>query len=1014
MPIWKGTLPAPRSILLSVLCLFLAPRFVAAQPVIATLTSPIYAATKISPPCTFEWTSAPNAQAYYLYVGTTPGANDAVNSGAIQTTSYTANSLPWGKTLYATIYTELAGVWYHTASYFTTVPEIALLTNPANESSNVLMPESFQWTEVPNAQAYYLYVGTTPGAKDIVNTGAIQASSFTAANLPWSETLYATIYTELGGLWYHSASSFTTMQQIALLTSPTNGAVKIPTQYTFQWTAVPNAQAYYLYVGTTPGAKDIVNTGAIQATSFAASNLPWNQTLYATIYTELNGLWYHSAASFTTTPEIATLTAPANGATRVPIATTFQWTSVPSAQAYYLYVGTTPGAKDVVNTGAIQGTSYTATNLPWGEELYVTIYTELNGLWYPSTSSLTTAQDLATLTNPSNGAIKVSVPYTFQWTSVASAQAYYLYVGTNPGANDVVNTGAIQGTSYTAQSLAWGQTLYATLFTEIGGLWYPSASTFTTVPQIALLTAPTNSATAVPVAETFEWTTAPNAQAYYLYVGTTPGAKDVVNTGAIQATSYNTSALPWGQTLYATMYTELNGLWYHSATTFTTARLISTLTTPANGAVGVYPYTPFQWTAVPNAEAYFLYVGTTPGAHDLVYTGAIQGLSFSSAGTLPLGKTLYATLYTEFNGLWYPSTSSFTTLQTPSATSNDSISAMTFPLTGSINIDAGQPFQWTTSNNGVAYWLSIGTTPGAYDVADSGPISVPRYFATGIPLGVTLYGDLYVETADGSWHLAQAFTFSAASNTITTSAMIQSAFWAVDYVRQMATDKNVVLPGTLLADVTYPSTQAVCSDFAVTLDLVLEDMNVTLAFRTLNIAFNPNHYDAHTLVEMYDPDQGSWMLLDPTFDLTATRSSDGLWASAEDINNATLNFAWSNITYVFLGAQGNYFAKAYYIDYPLLYLNIYHQGTTWTLGVGPSVLPYYRELPVPTYGYGFYAIRCTNQTTVIVEDATDMDTLYTVECDGVDSFSYIFEAESIVEPSGGVAFQLYTPNRYVF
>ena len=158
------------------------------------------------------------------------------------------------------------------------------------------------------------------------------------------------------------------------------------------------------------------------------------------IWTELAGHWYSSSSTFTTVPTIATLTSPANGATRVPSPCTFQWTGVPAAQAYYLYVGTSPGAKDVVNTGGIpaSSTSYTARNLPFGQTLYVTIWTELAGAWWPSQSSFITVPPIAVLTSPADGATGVTSPCVFQWTGVAAAQAYYLWVGTSSGAQDVV------------------------------------------------------------------------------------------------------------------------------------------------------------------------------------------------------------------------------------------------------------------------------------------------------------------------------------------------------------------------------------------------------------------------------------------------------------------------------------------------------------------------------------------------------------------------------------------------
>src|SRR5262249_21129926 len=80
---------------------------------------------------------------------------------------------------------------------------------------------------------------------------------------------------------------------------PTNGAQNVATPISFQWTAVSGALAYYLYVGTAPGLKDLVNTGEIQKTSYSVASLPSGQMLYTRIYTKMSTGWFSSDISFT-------------------------------------------------------------------------------------------------------------------------------------------------------------------------------------------------------------------------------------------------------------------------------------------------------------------------------------------------------------------------------------------------------------------------------------------------------------------------------------------------------------------------------------------------------------------------------------------------------------------------------------------------------------------------------------------------------------------------------------------
>ena len=118
-------------------------------------------------------------------------------------------TLPGGQTVYARIWVKVAGVWRYTDSSFTTAAFTATLTNPANGATNVNTTLTVQWTTVLNAQAYYLYVGSTVGAKDLVDSREIQQTS-RLVTLPGGQTVYARIWVKVGGAWRYTDSTFTT------------------------------------------------------------------------------------------------------------------------------------------------------------------------------------------------------------------------------------------------------------------------------------------------------------------------------------------------------------------------------------------------------------------------------------------------------------------------------------------------------------------------------------------------------------------------------------------------------------------------------------------------------------------------------------------------------------------------------------------------------------------------------------------------------------------------------------
>jgi uncharacterized repeat protein (TIGR03803 family) len=267
----------------------------------------------------------------------------------------------------------------------------------------------------------------------------------------------------------------------------------------------------------------------------------------------------------------------------------------------------------------------------------------------------------ATFISPANHATNVDLTQPFTWTSIAGAQAYYLYVGTTSGAKDLVNTGEIQQTSYRVPvTLASGATLYARLWTKAGGTWRYVDATFT-APPIARFTYPATSITTVDPTLPLTWTAVPNAQAYYLYIGSTLGAKDLVDTGEIQQTSYLLrSTVPVNQTLYARLWTKAGGVWRFTDRTFSVMPLLARFTNPATAGTTIDRTQPLTWTTVATAQAYYLYVGSTLGAKDLVNTGEIQQTSYLLRSTLPAGQTLYARLWTRVGGIWRYVDTSFT------------------------------------------------------------------------------------------------------------------------------------------------------------------------------------------------------------------------------------------------------------------------------------------------------------------------------------------------------------------
>ncbi len=412
-----------------------------------------------------------------------------------------------------------------------------------------------------------------------------------------------------------------------------------------QWSLAAGAEAYHLRVGLSPGSAEVVDTQALPAAAFTLPALALDRTYYARIFTQQAGLWsFHEVAfKMPTTGTLARLLAPLDGARGVTSAQTFRWEPVAQAEAYRFEIGTRSSVSDVAQSGETQRTSWTVASLPAATRLYARVSTKLAGRWYTHTIEFVSAAT-AVFVYPTAGASDVSTAETFTWTGVTDAQAYRLEVGTAPGASDVVASGELRATTFAVQGLQPDQTLYARVSTRLNGVWQVEAVTFTTA-LTARLTRPAGDG--ADLGAGLAWTTIRGAEGYALRLGTRAGAADLLDAGEGLDTTLETPALPAGTEIFARLSTRHGGEWRHRDTSFTLAG--AALLPAAAGATGAAG-SRLTWTPISNAEAYLLYVGTTPGAQDLASSGELQGTSFLV--TLPAGRTVYVSLWTKADGVW--------------------------------------------------------------------------------------------------------------------------------------------------------------------------------------------------------------------------------------------------------------------------------------------------------------------------------------------------------------------------
>jgi hypothetical protein len=237
------------------------------------------------------------SDAYWLDIGNALGGNTYYQSGNLGEvlTTKTVSGLPTnGSAIYVTLYSLIGGVWtYNSYTYtaFNAASAAGVLTTPAPSSILTANNVTFDWTAGTNASNYWLDVGNVAGGNQWYQSGNLgNVLTTTAPNLPANgSTLYATLYSYVGGQWVKNSYTYTAAPG-AVITTPAPGSTVTGTSATFNWSAGTGFTSYNLTVGSTYGGSDIYSSGSITALTATVTTLPANSsTIYVTLYSVKTG-----------------------------------------------------------------------------------------------------------------------------------------------------------------------------------------------------------------------------------------------------------------------------------------------------------------------------------------------------------------------------------------------------------------------------------------------------------------------------------------------------------------------------------------------------------------------------------------------------------------------------------------------------------------------------------------------------------------------------------------------------
>ena len=447
---------------------------------------------------------------WWLYVGSSAGASDIHDSGDLgSTTSTTVGGLPTdGRTVHVQLwYKDGQGPWeFIMVQYTAATPgggSPPTMTTPTPGSILAGSSDTFAWqdngTPVTN---WWLYVGSSAGASDIHDSGDLgSTTSTTVGGIPTDgRTLYVQLrYKDGQGPWEFIDVQYTAATvggSPPTITSPTPGSTLAGDTATFVWqnngTPVTN---WWLYVGSSAEASDIHDSGDLgSTTSTTVGGIPTDgRTVHVQLwYKDGQGPWesimvQYTAATVGGSPP--TMTTPTPGSTLSGSTDTFAWqdNGTPVTN-WWLYVGSSPGASDIHDSGDLGSTtSTTVVGLPTdGRSLHVQLwYKDGQGPWESIMVEYTAATgggSSPALTSPSPGSTLAGSTATFDWEANGTAVTeWWLYVGTDVGDDDILDSGSLglNLSTFVVGLPTNGEVVHARLWYKVGGNWLYTDYQFT-------------------------------------------------------------------------------------------------------------------------------------------------------------------------------------------------------------------------------------------------------------------------------------------------------------------------------------------------------------------------------------------------------------------------------------------------------------------------------------------------------------------------------------------------------
>jgi hypothetical protein len=380
-------------------------------------------------------------------------------------------------------------------------------------------------------------------------------------------------------------TTFTIASPLPVMTTPAPGSTLGTTNVTFTWTAGVGVSDYKLLLGTTgAGSSNLYASGTLTTTSTTVASIPQSgATVYAQLYAKIGTTWQtinYTYTESTVTSGPAVMSTPAPGSTLGTTNVVFTWTKGTGVVDYKLLLGTTGvGSSNIYSSGTLTTTTATVASIPAnGATVYAQLYSKIGTTWSFINYTYTEASNgtPATLTTPAPGSTLGTTNVAFTWTAGTGVTQYQLFLGTTGvGSSNLYSSAVLTTTTATVASIpATGVTVYARLNSMISGSWQSKDYTYTETAATgapATMTSPAAGSTLGTTNVVFKWTTGTGVADYKLLLGTTgAGSSNIYASGTLTTTTATVPSIPAnGVTVYAQLYSKVNGTWQFINYTYT-------------------------------------------------------------------------------------------------------------------------------------------------------------------------------------------------------------------------------------------------------------------------------------------------------------------------------------------------------------------------------------------------------------------------------------------------------------